>query len=223
VIYVPSLIQGDEAAPAQAPECDWSHNPKMVNSPPLKDSEISDLIKKMSSGDSSALAALYNATSRILFGLITHVLGNRAAAEEALLDAYMQAWRKSATFLAEQENPIVWLLKIGRARAIERLRVSRLDLQRQASAGSAQKEPAGVSPSQESTAATERQAMARVALASLAPEQQKVIELACYSGLSCSEIALKTGLPLGAVRTRTRLGMIHLEERFRAVLETPQR
>jgi RNA polymerase sigma-70 factor, ECF subfamily len=194
----------------------------MVNSPQFKDSEISGLIQKMSEGDQSALAALYGATNRILFGLITHVLGNRAAAEEALLDAYIKAWRKSAEFLPERENPIVWLLKIGRASAIERLRVGRLELQRQSSAGASQKEPYGASPSQESSAATERQAMARAALASLSLEQQKVIELACYSGLSCSEIALKTGLPLGAVRTRTRLGMIHLEERFRTVFDIQQ-
>jgi RNA polymerase sigma-70 factor, ECF subfamily len=194
----------------------------MVNSPQLKDSEISGLIKKMSSGDPSALAAVYNATSRILFGLITHILGNRAAAEEALLDAYIQAWRNSVAFLPEEANPIAWLLKIGRAKAIERLRVSRLDLQRQTTADAGQKEPAGISSSQERIAATERQATARAALASLAPEQLKVIELACYSGLSCSEIALKTGLPLGAIRTRTKLGMIHLQEWFRAIFETPQ-
>ena len=193
----------------------------MANSLQLRDSEISDLLKRMSAGDQSALAALYVGTSRILFGLITHVLGNRAAAEEALLDAYIQAWKKAASFLPNRENPLVWLVKIARASAIERLRVSRLDLQRQAFAGGdSQKEQAASSPSQDTGGTTERQAMARAAFASLAPEQQKVIELACYLGLSCSEIALKTGLPLGAVRTRTRLGMIHLEERFRAIFDT---
>jgi RNA polymerase sigma-70 factor, ECF subfamily len=192
----------------------------MVNSLQLKDSEISNLIQKMAAGNQSALASLYDATGRLLFGLITHVLGNHAAAEEALLDAYAQAWRKSGSFLPEQENPVVWLLKIGRASAIERLRVGRLDLQRQASAGPAQKEPANVNPSEESIAATEQQTIARAALASLAPEQQKVIELAFYSGLSSSEIALKTGMPLGAIRTRSTLGMIHLEERLRTIFET---
>jgi RNA polymerase sigma-70 factor, ECF subfamily len=194
----------------------------MIDSPQLKDSEISALIQKMAAGNQSALASLYDATGRLLFGLITHVLGSRAAAEEALLDAYTQAWRKSRSFLPEQENPVVWLLKIGRASAIERLRVGRLDLQRQASAGVAQKEPADVNPSEESIAATEQQTIACAALASLAPEQQKVIELAYYSGLSCSEIALKTGLPLGAIRTRSTLGMIHLEERLRTIFETRQ-
>jgi RNA polymerase sigma-70 factor, ECF subfamily len=193
----------------------------MTNSPHLKDLEVAKLIKKMSTGDQIALTALYDGTSRLLFGLVTHVLGNRAAAEEALLDAYTLAWRKAAAFHPEQENPIVWLLKIGRASAIERVRVSKFDLQRQA-AGAAQKESAKVNAPEESGMATDRQAMARAALASLAPEQQKVIELACYSGLNCSEIALKTGLPLGAVRTRSRLGMIHLEERLRPLFETEQ-
>ena len=59
----------------------------------------------------------------------------------------------------------------------------------------------------------------RAALDALPPEQREVIELAYYGGMSHSEIAAAKGLPLGTVKTRTRLGMMRLRETLRPVYE----
>jgi RNA polymerase sigma-70 factor (ECF subfamily) len=61
--------------------------------------------------------------------------------------------------------------------------------------------------------------MVRSALDLLSAEQREVIELAYYSGLSHSEIALKLNQPLGTVKTRTRLGMMKLRDTLRPMLE----
>jgi RNA polymerase sigma-70 factor (ECF subfamily) len=68
------------------------------------------------------------------------------------------------------------------------------------------------------TVASERQRFVREALNSLKPEQREVIELAYYSGLSHSEIAVKLNQPLGTVKTRTRLGMMKLREALTPIL-----
>ena len=60
--------------------------------------------------------------------------------------------------------------------------------------------------------AGEVRAVVRAALERLTPEQRDVIELAYYGGMSHSEIAAARGLPLGTVKTRTRLGMMRLRE-----------
>jgi len=55
----------------------------------------------------------------------------------------------------------------------------------------------------------------RKALDTLSSEQRHVIELAFFSGLSQSEIALKLNEPLGTIKTRIRNGMLKLRELLR--------
>lgn len=62
-------------------------------------------------------------------------------------------------------------------------------------------------------------AVVRAALDALAPEQREVIELAYYGGMSHSEIAAARNLPLGTVKTRTRLGMMRLREMLKPAWE----
>ena len=58
----------------------------------------------------------------------------------------------------------------------------------------------------------------RAALAELPEEQRRVLELAFYEGLSQSEIATRTGTPLGTVKTRALLGMKKLRQALRPVV-----
>ena len=65
----------------------------------------------------------------------------------------------------------------------------------------------------------ETRSVVLAALAELSPEQREVIELAYYGGYSHSEIAAAKGLPLGTVKTRTRLGMSRLRELLKTARE----
>jgi RNA polymerase sigma-70 factor, ECF subfamily len=183
-----------------------------------RDQDLAALIRRVAGGEQSALTAVYDATNRLVFGLILRIVIDRATAEEVVLDVYTQVWRQAATYEASRGVPIAWIMTIARSRAIDRVRAGRHDQQR--------KEPldaigevsaAGVSP-EEASVYSERQRLVRSALSTLAPEQREVIELAYYSGLSHSEIALKLGQPLGTVKTRTRLGMIKLRDMLRPIL-----
>ena len=78
---------------------------------------------------------------------------------------------------------------------------------------------AGGESVEECVLAGEVSSVGRAALDELAPEQREVIELAYYGGMSHSEIAAARGLPLGTVKTRTRLGMMRLREMLRPVYE----
>jgi RNA polymerase sigma-70 factor (ECF subfamily) len=178
------------------------------------------LIRAAAQGDQQALASLYDATGRTVYGLLLRILADASAAEEVLLDVYAQVWRQAAAFSPERGTPLAWLTTIARSRALDRLRRGRLEQQRTEPLDlTAARVAAAGASAEEEAEARETGALVRAALEALAPEQREVIELAYYGGMSHSEIAAARGLPLGTVKTRTRLGMMRLREILRPVYE----
>jgi len=183
-----------------------------------RNQDLVALIRRVAGGEQSALTTLYDATNRLVFGLIIRVIGDRATAEEVLLDVYTQVWRQAAAYDTSRGVPLAWIMTIARSRAIDRLRAGRQDQQRKEPLDAIGEVSAGGVSPEEASLYSERQRLVRNALQTLSPEQREVIELAYYSGLSHSEIALKLGQPLGTVKTRTRLGMIKLRDMLRPIL-----
>lgn len=186
----------------------------------LPDQEWIVLLGEIAAGNQAALGTFYDATNRVVFGLIQRILNDPATAEEVLLDVYKQVWRQAASYDRARGTPLAWLMTIARSRAIDRLRAGWQEQQRKEpldSANDARDETAGP---EESTALAERRKLVREAMRALAPEQRKLIEMAYYGGLSHSEIALQTALPLGTVKTRIRLGMLRLKDLLSPVLQT---
>ena len=176
---------------------------------------MEEIIRRAAQGDASAIAALYDSTSRLVFGLIVHILGDRFAAEEVLLDVYTQVWCQASSYEQQRGTPLSWLMTMARTRAIDRMRSSKQDLQRKEPLDLAVYQKSGEAGPEEATATSERRTLVRSALDALSPQQREVIELAYYSGLSHSEIAAHLGQPLGTVKTRARLGMMKLCEMLR--------
>src|SRR5262245_23043459 len=168
----------------------------------------------MADGDQVALASLYDRTSARVFGLVLRVLRDQPAAEEIVLDVYMQAYRQASSYDAVRGRAMAWLLNFARSRAVDRMRAE--GRQRRYLAPLDETAPA-VSPDPdpgESTAAAELARLVQAALDTLHPEQRRVLEVAYYSGLSQSEIALALGLPLGTVKTRTRSAIMALRRQL---------
>ena len=180
--------------------------------------DYAGLLGRVADGDQSALTTLYDSTSRLVFGLVLRILNDRSTAEEVLLDVYTQVWRQASSYDSKRGAPLAWMMTIARSRAIDRLRSGRQEQQHREpleSIGEARSK--GESP-EEATEISERQKIVREALDTLSTEQREVLELAYFSGLSHSEIALRLGQPLGTVKTRTRLGMMKLRELLKPVL-----
>lgn len=185
----------------------------------MRDQDWVALIKRVADGDQYALNTLYDATNRLVFGLVLRILNDRSTAEEVILDVYTQVWRQAALYDRSRGAPLAWIVTIARSRAIDRLRSGRLEqLSKEPLDAVAEIRATTISP-EESTFSSERQKLIRSALDALSPEQREVIELAYYSGLSHTEIAAKLGQPLGTVKTRTRLGMMKLRESLRPLME----
>ena len=179
-----------------------------------------ELVARSAAGDERAMSDLYDRYGTVLYTVAYRVVGQRADAEEVVVEAFAQAWRDAGRFEAGRGSVAAWLTMIARSRALDLVRargrrdklaataaVSGLD------AGPATADPAA-SPADRAEE-DERRRMVRQAIESLSPPQRQAIELAFFEGLSQSEIAARLNEPLGTVKTRVRLGMQKLRESLR--------
>lgn len=180
--------------------------------------EQAALIQRIAGGDQQALSSLYDATNRLMYGLVLRILKDTGAAEEVMLDVYTQVWRQAAQYDDRRGTPMAWLTTIARSRAIDRLRAGHAEYLRHETLDMTT-QTATTENLEEAMAMRETQQTIRAALSEISPEQREVIELAYYSGLSHSEIAAQLTQPLGTVKTRIRLGMMRLRELLKGAPE----
>ena len=172
----------------------------------------SALIERMTTGDESALSTLYDRYSAMLFGLLTRILQDREAAEEVLQDMFLQLWRNPGQFDANRGSLPTWLMVVGRNRAISRLRGKRNREVMEENEGDFAGTFVSDQNIEDEAVRSELAQKIKSALATLPDEQRQALELAYYEGMSQSEIAAKTGSPLGTVKTRVRTAMISLRQ-----------
>lgn len=152
------------------------------------------------------MADLYDRYSGIVYGVALRVLGDTTAAEDVLQEIFLQLWRKPQAFNADRGRLAPWLAVIARNRAIDLLRKrpveeeidelavsTRVDLEDLAAQHLAVEKVRGV-------------------VADLPPEQRRVLEMAFFEGLTHTEIAGKTGEPLGTVKTRIRSALLAIRK-----------
>ena len=181
-----------------------------MNAAAATDQRISDwsLIERVVARDETALAALYDRYSGLLCGILNRILRDAQAAEEILQDVFFQVWRNAAQFDPARGSIAGWLVVAARNRAISRLRRRNL--------GETEElvENTVVLPTNIETEAAQKEMMGKVrtALADLSKDQQQAVELAYFEGLTHSEIAARTGDPLGTVKTRLRSAVESLKK-----------
>ena len=183
---------------------------------PLRASDDLAIVRRMVVGEAEALAELYDRFAPLVLAVARRILGGAGDAEEVLQEAFLQAWNQADRYDAARSSVSTWLVLISRSRALDRLR-SRGARDRTAAAAAAEPPPADTSSRlDEHVLHRERQRRVREALAAIPEEQRRVLELAFYGGLSQSEIATRTGTPLGTVKTRALLGMKKLRQELRS-------
>ena len=178
------------------------------------------LIARIEGRDADALALLYDRHSARLFGLAQRILGDTGEAEEVLQEVFLYAWKAAATFDASRGPVLAWLLVATRSRSIDRLRSRRPAGRGGVRSLDEAPEPASREDVEADAAGREWEARCRAAIAELAEDQRRALELAYFEGLTHQEIARRTATPLGTVKTRVRLGLMKLRERIRPYRES---
>ena len=164
-----------------------------------------DLLSQVARGDRSALRRLYDRCGPLAMALALRILGSRGEAEDVVQEAFVQAWQKAALYDLRRGSATAWVLAIVRSRALDRLR-ARASSHRAQDALSAEAQAEVVLPIEPAQQRQERE-LVLAAVAALPEDQRAAIELAYFEGLSQAEIAARTKLPLGTVKTRCRLAL----------------
>jgi RNA polymerase sigma-70 factor (ECF subfamily) len=166
------------------------------------------LMARVAARDAEALGALYDRYGRLVFGVLRALLPSPETAEEVIQDSFHAIWRAAGGYTEARGSVRTWLLAIARNAAIDwqRTKGRRLGRERPLDVADDVRDPLA----DELLERVGLRARVRDALAALPAEQREVIVLAFYGGMTQTEIAARTGAPLGTVKGRARLAMARL-------------
>jgi RNA polymerase sigma-70 factor (ECF subfamily) len=163
----------------------------------------------MAAGDEQALGELYDRWHAVVHGTVARVLRHSTDVEDVVEETFWQAWRQAERYEPSRAAMQTWLLTIARSRALDRVRSVRRRREEPIESDEGQavgRQVAEGDPGRDAEA-SERRTIVVAALAELPAEQREALELGYFGGLSQSEIATRTGQPLGTIKTRMRLAL----------------
>lgn len=181
------------------------HNPKSGDSRSsdgrMSDADDMGLLGRIESGDQAAMSALFDRYGTLVYSVALRVLKDASEAEDVMQEIFVQVWKNPGAYVSGKGSLAGWLAVVSRNRSIDAIRKRRPAEPLELFAL-----PAATNLARDA----ERDFLLgkiRGVMGSLPEEQRKPLELAFFEGLSHSEIAAKTGDPLGTVKTRIRIAL----------------
>jgi len=180
--------------------------------------EFVELVRAVAvAGDRSAFAVLFKHFAPRVKAYLRRSGMDPELAEELAQETMVNLWRKAASFDPARAQLSTWIFTIARNLRVDHLRRQHgtqavQDVEIDGGDASAGSEPVEHDAVQldEQLDATRRETAVRQALRQLAPEQLQAVWLAFYDERSHARIAGDLQLPLGTVKSRIRLAVIHL-------------
>jgi RNA polymerase sigma-70 factor (ECF subfamily) len=184
----------------------------MPASPPSPADDFA-LMAAIAQGDSVAFKTFYDRHSPAVYALAVRMLRSPQDAEQLLTDVFFEIWSARDRYDMDRANPLTYLMRLTRSRAIDRLRRKGPPGTRATSLDPAEgiDVPINSTPSAAAETAEERRRVA-AALGALDQDHRKIIECAYFDGLSHAEIAQRLNKPLGTVKSSIRLGLAKLKD-----------
>ena len=172
------------------------------------DSDRTDRVQMelLARGDLGALDRLYEQYGAMAFSIAYRITGDRTAAEDVVQDAFLGAWRNAARYVESRGSVRTWLLSIVHHRAIDAIRRRRPTVELPDSEVALPDALTLPDTWADVELRLDRAAVLQ-AMSAISDVQREAIELAYFGGLTQTEIAERTGVPLGTVKGRMRLGL----------------
>lgn len=167
------------------------------------------ILSRIAAGDADAVEDCLRKYGGLVWSLARRFSADHADAEDAVQEIFVDIWRSAARFDPERSAENTYITMIARRRLIDRRRRRDRRLQ------------PGTLPDDSLTPGAERSdhyelvdeaQRAQDAMQRLRPEERQVLDLAINHGLTQTEIAATTKMPLGTVKTHARRGLTRLRE-----------
>ncbi|AML53737.1 MULTISPECIES: sigma-70 family RNA polymerase sigma factor [Falsihalocynthiibacter] len=160
--------------------------------------------------DRDAFARLFDHFAPRLKGFIVRSGTSSSMAEEIVQDVMLTVWRKADMFDPHRAQVSAWIYQIARNRQIDVIRKERRPLPEELG------EDPGSEPDASQILAVDQETQRiRQALTKLKPDQRDIIQKAYMGELTHQEISAQTGLPLGTIKSRIRLGLERLRHELK--------
>lgn len=179
------------------------------------------LAARLTAGDDYALAEVFDALGRSVYGSALAVLGDDSAAQDVVQDVFVELWSHPDRYDPAAGTLRTYLTMMARHRAVDLVRSELRRVARQER--SYRLTPVTPAPGAGDQAmAAHTAGLVRAAVQLLPASQRQVIELAYFEGLTCREVARAVGIPEGTAKSRLRLALAKLETVLdRQLLESP--
>jgi RNA polymerase sigma-70 factor, ECF subfamily len=153
----------------------------------------------------NALKELYARFSKQIYSLARRMLRDESAAEDVTQDVFVKIWQKSLDYSSLKGAVSTWIMTIAHHSAVDAIRRRTTHETVVLEDGELERYPI-----EQGDDRLEQVTVSR-ALESLEPSERGLIELAYFEGLSHSQLATRTGIPLGTIKTRLRVGLQKLK------------
>jgi RNA polymerase sigma-70 factor, ECF subfamily len=164
-----------------------------------------ELMQNIGQGSEDALTELYRRYGGPIYGLALRIVETPSSAEEVTQDVFMRVWEQSLRWDSSKGTLVGWLMQIARFRAIDYVRYEK----RRPTSAEVELDDLPIAIAEP---LWEDGQILREFMQQLPKEQGEALYLAFFKGMTHSQIAEATGLPLGTVKTRLRLGLQKLKE-----------
>ena len=148
-----------------------------------------------------------------MLGYLVNVLGDRGTAEDVHQQVFLEVWQRAPAYDPARASILTWIMTIARSRAVDQLR-RRVPEPHDPSGSQMMALAVDDDPERSPDALVERWQVAHL-LGRLRPEEAELLRMRFYEELSQTEIAERTGIPLGTVKMR----MVSALETLRGLVE----
>lgn len=185
-----------------------SEKPNRAEAAKLPDAELWQALQQ---GQTEALGVLYGRHAGLVYGIALKVLKSSQEAEDLTQEIFVNFLPRSS-YDPRRGSLRTYLSILVRSRAISRARSRQKREQKIQPHLQPDTLPSEATSALEESTRREESQIVQAALATLSENEQQLLKLSYYEGLTQAAIAESTGLPLGTVKSRVRRGLTKLRQ-----------